>query len=344
MAASGPPEGSPARPVDEDFFQTIVNVGWGGKAIEVQPAAYIEEVVSTIPQNRRAMSFSTWFRYPVETASGSYTLIQFGGDFPDSSPSSIRTAVSNNRISDIFCQAKGPTYFVPDRVDPTLPMVGPLQQSLVANTAGGHVNVNFTSPAVVPTWTLGGWHHLFISLDVGSADTDGDRGWGLATALGDGDLRRMYIYIDGVSAAYYWVHPFGEVTILGGNFVNFETYAAARGIVVSGMPMGVPMTREWDGFIGNTVVELCDMQIWFNRFIDPTSSSNLQKFVREQKRIPTTVAEAAFGPPTVLLAKGGATGGIINKGTDGTFTKLLGGPFTAPGAIVNYPPPPIWRP
>lgn len=314
-----------------DPLTRIVNVNWGGGAIEIIPAAFIQQAlgVTTIPNCRR-LTISTWFRFPSGTQNGNYPIFIFGGDNYESSfPSYVNVTVVGGLIRDVWCDINGPVFQTSGGASST--------QSLPGSTLTVLDNVPRPNPNP-RTYGLDEWHHLYLIADVGDFDTEGAGGWGIASVDGTGDRRTLYAYINGISAFYYHDFPAGQVPIFGGP--TGLPFSSGTGILVLGLPIGIPMTREWDGFLSQTTFMMCDFQCWFGRYLGPSGVSN---FIREGKRVPTSVAEEAYGSPTVLLAKGGAEGGIINKGTGGEFSKVLGGEFTPAGAINTFSPaPPLW--
>jgi hypothetical protein len=101
--------------------------------------------------------------------------------------------------------------------------------------------------------------------------------------------------------------------------------------------MGIPDLTAY--LSANPVFEASDLQFWFNKFIDPTISSNYAKFVTIKNGVGTPVdpstAATAFGTQSILL-KGKASDGsfFVNRGTIGAFTKT--------GTISDFTPAPSY--
>jgi hypothetical protein len=96
----------------------------------------------------------------------------------------------------------------------------------------------------------------------------------------------------------------GGATIIGGGFV--QPWAVNSG--------------------GSGVLEVADVQVWFNQAIDPTPT-NLAKFISGGKPVNPVTAASAFGTQGLLFSGNASTFATNLGNVGGTFT-VSGDPIT----------------
>jgi len=112
-----------------------------------------------------------------------------------------------------------------------------------------------------------------------------------------------------------------------------------------GCDLGMPLDFPSFASTVQPTYEICDVQIWMNKYIDP--AADIGKFFAplqdgddstkfSGRRVKTSVPADTFGQPTYLF-KGGANTFIQNAGTGGDFTEFLA---TADDYIKTFSPAP----
>jgi hypothetical protein len=223
-----------------------------------------------------------------------------------------------------------------------------------------------TDADLTPLIAPGKWFHLFLSVDFSSKDGKvmlDDAGTGLLDTYDDPDnSKRVWLLVNGQDfgmgsdSAPEFTAGFPNVTdpsngycrttLAAGDGVEILSFGANAAppnfgtakfeippwsIAFNGNELALPCVAEnaTGGF--NPSIRYADVQIWVNKFIDPTNAGNLANFrTADGKAVPPSVAAASFGPQTFLL-KGNAASFVKDEGTGGAFSKAGPGTDIAPG-------------
>lgn len=169
---------------------------------------------------------------------------------------------------------------------------------------------------------VGPVYHVMLAFD-----TSGDN-FEQEIAPGSGLFRTHHLtmkcVVNGVAAAVVDRLGQSEPDLIGeGHDVMFP-------VAWSGYEIGIPVAPSTAD--QGSKITIGQVQVWVGQFIDPTNSSNYEKFVELRDgggyQVDASVAADAFGDPTYCFF-GGNESFPINRGT--------GGAFSASGVINTRP-------
>jgi hypothetical protein len=301
-----------------DPLQNIVNVQWGG-AVEFKRGTLLAaENLSN--EDSGKFTLSMWFRFPDNLAA-------FQNEFVTVVPI---LRMQKQLAPHFSLESVGIEFSIP----PVTIDVGFAGPDVVGEPDfGSPTGIGTGGPC--PSFLQSDWNHIFVST---SWDWTGDD---------VGDLWPFYAMLNGEVVGNYDApgllrgHPLstpGAVTPVGGH----------GGISIKNYTLYIPVQPSLLAvdFADVRTTDFCDVQIWLDRYIDPTV--NLNKFFKKdpntQKgmRVSTKVAEDQFGKPAFLM-KGGATSFVKNKGT-APEPLVVTGVEGIQGEIHNFSPAPPLAP
>lgn len=180
------------------------------------------------------------------------------------------------------------------------------------------------------------WFHLFISVDASNATSYGGQNAGMFIAV-NGVAYRLY----GPAGTSYDDWDIGtmqpammKLGIGGTSIFQFGPWHESRAandlwgsipafdIAMNGFEIGIPSQRASDS--KNTqLLDMADVQIWVDKFIDPTVLTNFEKLVDvvdgRGSPVNPDIAADYFGLQTYLF-KGVREDFLVNNGTGGAFS------------------------
>jgi hypothetical protein len=186
--------------------------------------------------------------------------------------------------------------------------------------------------------TPGKWFHLLIAADASNVTTYGGQNAGMFIAV-NGVADRLY----GPAGASYDAWDIGtmqpamvvgeDIDHAATGLFQFGPWHEARAtddmwgsipafdLAINGFEIGIPSQRTSSNF--KSGICMGDVQIWVDKFIDPTNPTNLSKLVNvvngHGSAVNTDIAADYFGPQTYLF-KGVRDDFIVNRGTGGAFS------------------------
>lgn len=158
------------------------------------------------------------------------------------------------------------------------------------------------------------WHHLALGYD------------GSQSIVGDGfhALSGSPIFVVAKDRAILT----GTAAASDPTFGIFDATSGSTGMYVQGFPVGFPLTTEQFSFPLEFTfnIKFAEVQMWFGRYIDFSSTTNLNKFIDATgKPVDPTVAGgawSAYGVPTIAFRRSSRAKRLFqtNQGTGGAFS------------------------
>lgn len=303
----------PAGGFPLDVLTNVINVHWGDAAVEFSSGSLLYQSHTSIVDTGR-ISISMWIRAPRGFVQG--TLFEFGAtNEPFDRASYALVSEGSTGIDNIFTFFKGPIVF-----DTVFEANSSNDIFLNSNT----LNLPFDV-----------WHHVFIAVSYDYTSTLNIPGpW------------PFNIFVNGVDKAQYQPGTDADELLTpgyawgNGSQTEAPLSGPTTGILVKGTEVAIPATTNnipndsdvWGGVLSaKKVHQLCDVQIWFGKYIDP--HIHIGKFFKPLKtgddvakfagrRVDSKVAEAAFGVPSIRFT-GGADTFVNNTGLAGGFFRFL---------------------
>lgn len=193
-----------------------------------------------------------------------------------------------------------------------------------------------TTKSIASLIDPGKWFHLMIAADATN------------TVSLDGQVNKLRIAVNGYAQDLYGPAGSGSTLWTGGDMqqmlvnsdgsISFETgFGPSRwatvtndawcvipgfDFAINGLEIGIPSQRV-SGSKNTQLLDMVDVQIWVDKFIDPTNSTNFSKLVNVVDGHGTSVnpdiAAEYFGAQTYLF-KGVRDDFLVNQGTGGAFS------------------------
>jgi hypothetical protein len=312
----------------EDFFERVVNVRWGGEAVEFKAGtALLAENLSQ--QNSGNFTISMWVQFDMYAV----TVGGEGGSLNSAAsifkilgpqPEGVGAELGEGGVLIRFFGSVG---FTPNLevqfAGPTLVnYVGDVRKEYSTSISGG-------GPA--PSYRDKDWNHLFVSIAWNWSGENVGNLWPFNVILNG-----VPVYIPDPETSIGFIH--GEPRGISGG--SAET---TPGILFKDNNLFLPENPFGNTTVrvtGSRTIAFCDVQVWLGKYINPTT--NLNKFFvksgDELKRVDTEVAKKAFGKPTFLM-KGGAKTFVKNQGA--AKEPLITTAVSGEGEIRTFSPAPV---